>query len=136
VPNLQDGRYYLGAILDIHNHVDEKDESNNAPYRSDSITLSHPGVPDLEPTSLSLSSTRWIVGNQITASLTEKTLAMPVPEIMKVNSICQPIPTSQHQIPRLEMPSLFLPSAQAGSPQKVLHLLYLQNHPVHTILVL
>jgi PKD repeat protein/murein DD-endopeptidase MepM/ murein hydrolase activator NlpD len=52
--------------------VDEKDESNNAPYRSDSITLSHPGVPDLEPTSLSLSSTRWIVGNQITASLTEK----------------------------------------------------------------
>ena len=42
VPDVLDGTYYVGAIVDFNNSVAESDETNNANYRSGTIIISHP----------------------------------------------------------------------------------------------
>jgi hypothetical protein len=41
VPDIIDGTYYVGAIVDINNTVTESDESNNTDYRSGQVTTIH-----------------------------------------------------------------------------------------------
>lgn len=71
-PEVVDGTYYVGALIDYYNAVPESDEANNTVYRNGTINSSHPvSLPDLSWTTMSLSSTTWPIGSSITATLTE-----------------------------------------------------------------
>ena len=45
VPDVSDGTYYVGAIVDYYDDVSESDETNNTLYRTGQITTSQPDVP-------------------------------------------------------------------------------------------
>lgn len=73
VPSLMEGVYYMGALVDIDDDVQEKDEDNNGGSRGGTVRIVWPaGTPDLTWTTLSFSSTNWGVGNNVTATLVEE----------------------------------------------------------------
>jgi subtilase family serine protease len=69
-PDIPDGSYYVGNIIDIYDDVAETDESNNYAHRVGMITSTHPAEIDLFWTSMALSSTTWVQGDLVTADLT------------------------------------------------------------------
>jgi subtilase family serine protease len=69
-PNMAAGTYYVGAIVDLNNQVTESNESNNADYRTGTITYPA-GLPDLVWNSMPLSTDQWTPGLSVTGSLTE-----------------------------------------------------------------
>lgn len=70
-PDVADGTYYVGNIVDIYDDVAETDEANNYAVRSGTITSTHPAYVDLFWTTMSLTSSTWVSGDVVTAELTE-----------------------------------------------------------------
>ena len=70
-PDVADGTYWVGNIVDIYDDVVETDEANNYAVRSGQITSTHPAYVDLYWSSMSLTSSAWVPGDEVTAELTE-----------------------------------------------------------------
>lgn len=69
IPN---GEYYIGALVDINNDVQEKDEANNSGVANNKIGIDNLNTIDLYATAISLSSTIWSPNLPIEISLTEE----------------------------------------------------------------
>ena len=70
VPDVTDGTYYVGALVDVFNSVAESDETNNAGYRSGTVNVYHDTAPDLWCSSIPLSTDQWLVGSTVIADMT------------------------------------------------------------------
>ncbi len=70
VPDVANGTYYVGIMVDFYDDVPETDETNNITYRIGPVEVNNPA--DLVPTWLYLSSETWDIGSSITADLVEE----------------------------------------------------------------
>jgi subtilisin family serine protease len=71
VPDVVQGTYYIGAIVDFYNEISESNEGNNALYRTGTVDVAVPQYVDLHGVSMGLSAETWIPGTSTTAYFTE-----------------------------------------------------------------
>jgi hypothetical protein len=77
VPNVTDGTFYVGAIVDYYANVVESNETNNTVRRNGTTFICGCSImPDLTCTSIALSTSNWIVGDSVTADLTVENIGI------------------------------------------------------------
>ncbi|HDQ46328.1 MAG TPA: T9SS type A sorting domain-containing protein, partial [bacterium] len=72
VPDIPEGTYYVGALIDINQIVPESNETNNTIVSSQTITVQQGDFADLLPVNLNLSRNVWFPGTSVRVSVLQR----------------------------------------------------------------